>query len=169
MKKTNYIYGLLLGILGLLLIIFKKDVISIAITICGVFVIGFGILNLLGANISFGIITILLGIIFIVLSNLIIEICLIFIGIMILVYTIKKSMVLFKVFKSLSNKSKIINLINVSILLIIGLLFIISRWKMLDIIFTFIGIILLIEGIIFIFKDDKTKKVERKFEDIFID
>ena len=135
MKKNNLIYGIILIVLGVLLMIFKGSIIRILLSVAGVLLAGIGILDIINKDYQFGIGKIVIGILLIVFGNFLIEVCLIALGVLLIVYAVDLIVRNVEYLKSLTMANKLKQLLMPIVIIIIGVLFIVSRWKLVDVVF----------------------------------
>ncbi len=87
MKKTSQLISAIMTLaLGILFVILKADIIGIALTVLGVFLIVVGVLDLIRKNIVSGVIKAALGVATLVIGGLLLDIALLILGIVLLVY-----------------------------------------------------------------------------------
>lgn len=169
MKKNNLIYGTILIVLGVLLMIFKGSIIKILLSVAGLLLAGIGILDIIYKNYQFGIAKIVIGILLIVFGNVLIEVCLVALGVLLIIYAISLIVKNINYLKSLSTVNKLKQLLLPVALIIIGILFIVSRWKLINVIFIIIGVLVTALGIYYIISKDDTMHIERRDDDITIE
>ena len=169
MKKNNLIYGIILIVLGVLLMIFKGSIIRILLSVAGVLLAGIGILDIINKDYQFGIGKIVIGILLIVFGNFLIEVCLIALGVLLIVYAVGLIVRNVEYLKSLTIANKLKQLLMPIVIIIIGVLFIVSRWKLVDVVFIIIGAVITALGIYYILSKDDTMHIEKRDDDIDIE
>lgn len=169
MKKNNLIYGIILIVLGVLLMIFKGSIIRILLSVAGVLLAGIGILDIINKDYQFGIGKIVIGILLIVFGNFLIEVCLIALGVLLIVYAVDLIVRNVEYLKSLTMANKLKQLLMPIVIIIIGVLFIVSRWKLVDVVFIIIGAVITALGIYYILYKDDTMHIEKRDDDIDIE
>ncbi len=146
--KKKLSTGLSLVILGVLCIIFKKDLIQYLISAIGLLTIVFGIIDLTKNKINNGVIQIVIGVLIIVFGWFILEACLLVFGAILLVYSVRKLIFSFKLTEHVDGLYKKMQLIGYPLLtVILGILLIISRWAFVDVVFIIIGVITMLNGL----------------------
>lgn len=171
MKRNNLIYGITLTIVGILLIIFKSQILSILISVVGVLFAGIGLIEIIGKLYQSGIVKTVIGIVLIIFGTFLFEVCLVILGALLILYAIKSLTEIYHAWPSFTKQEKIKKLIAIVFLLAIGILFIVSRWQVVDIIFIILGILICSFGIYIILAKDalENDNVEKKHDDIYID
>ncbi len=169
MKKNNLIYGLILIVLGILLMLFNGKIVSIILAISGLLLTGFGVLDIVNKAYPYGITKIIVGIAIILFGSLLVEMCFVIIGVLLVIYGAERIYNNYKLTKNAALKDKILFLINPIIMIAIGVLFIIARWKVADVIFIIIGAIVTVLGVTFLFEKDDNNFIEKKDDDIYVD
>ena len=71
--------------------------------------------------------------------------------------------------KSLTMANKLKQLLMPIVIIIIGVLFIVSRWKLVDVVFIIIGAVITALGIYYILSKDDTMHIEKRDDDIDIE
>ena len=141
--STNTVLAAVLFILiGILFVAFRSGLLGWALTVSGILAIAYGIYLIIKKDIVLGIIVVILGVALILGGWLFLEIILIVFGIALIAYGIKGLVT------ALQAKSKSFFAILVSCLTIVaGILFVVSKWAILDWMFIVIGIVLIVDGV----------------------
>ena len=140
-KSKNFLNALLYILTGLLLCIFRAQVLNVLLTVIGALFIAYGVIFLLRDEWTGGAVSLVIGIVLILGGWLFVEIVLIIFGILLtlkgvsdLVTAIRFRMPLAIIFACLT--------------LAIGILLVVSYWAMLDWFFILLGVIFIVNGIL---------------------
>lgn len=140
-KSKNFLNALLYILTGLLLCIFRAQVLNVLLTVIGALFIAYGVIFLLRHEWTGGAVSLVIGIVLILGGWLFVEIVLIIFGILLtlkgvsdLVTAIRFRMPLTIIFACLT--------------LAIGILLVVSYWAMLDWFFILLGVIFIVNGIL---------------------
>lgn len=127
--------------IGLLLIILKGGALDILMTIVGALFVVAGIVDIInGKDVTKGIIEVVIGIVIIVLGWTITDLVLLIFGILLVIKSIIEL--------SKSGKKNSANTLSSIITLVIGILLIISRWALLDLICVIAGAVFILNGLL---------------------
>lgn len=142
-KKSNVNLSspLLYIVLGLLLVIFKAQMLNWAMTIAGIFFIVTGIIDLTKSRTSSGAINLVIGILILVLGNTLLSVVLIVLGILI---AVKGLIDLLEVFKGKKRNALQVVFPVISIVVGIALAF----GNLLGDLIVIIGVLLIIDGVL---------------------
>ena len=157
MKKNDLLVGVIIAALGLLLIILKGDVISIAATIFGAILIVNGVVSVINKDTTKGVILIVAGASIILFGWLFITLVLYIIGAMLIAYGVLEIINRTKV-KVLFNDllKKVIYYLIPVLYICAGGVLLFNQGEAINFVFVFSGIILLVNGIFVII--DSLKK-----------
>jgi len=135
--------------LGILFVILKADIIGIALTVLGVFLIVVGVLDLVRKNIVSGVIKAALGVAVLVIGWLLLDIALLILGIVLLVYGV------LELIKRIVAKKKgqklwtvILGLIEPALCIVASIFLITSSGAALTWAIIIAGIVFIIEGVL---------------------
>lgn len=143
---TSVVYA----IIGLLLLILQGGSLGILMTVIGVLLIALGIMDIIkNKDITRGVIEAIVGIVIIICGWTIADIVLLVFGIVL----IAKGVI--ELIQSL--KSGALALISPIITIVVGVLLVIARWTLLDVICIIAGIIFLINAVLILFGKKLTK------------
>ena len=132
------------GIIGLLLVILRAGSLGILMTIVGVLLIALGILDIVkNKDMTKGIIEAVAGVAIIICGWLIADICLLIFGILLIV---KGVMELIKIYKN-----GFMTMLPSIITVVIGVLLVIARWTLIDVICIIAGIVFIINAVLALF------------------
>ncbi len=135
--------ALLYIIIGAMFIVFRSSMLGWALTVAGILAIAYGIYLSFNKQLVLGIIFAVVGVLLIVGGWVFLNIILIVFGVLLVVYGVKG------LIEALQKKKKAVFPIVVSILTIVaGILFIVSKWALVDWMFIIIGAVLIIDGIL---------------------
>ena len=135
--------ALLYIIIGAMFIVFRSSMLGWALTDAGILAIAYGIYLSFNKQLVLGIIFAVVGVLLIVGGWVFLNIILIVFGVLLVVYGVKG------LIEALQKKKKAVFPIVVSILTIVaGILFIVSKWALVDWMFIIIGAVLIIDGIL---------------------
>ncbi len=144
-KKTfstnNVVNAIVYGVIGLLLIILKAGSLNILMTAIGVLFIALGVMDIVKTkDLTKGIIEVALGVVVIVCGWLIADIVLLILGILLIV---KSVMEIAKNYKKgfKANLSAIISLV-------IGIVLVVAKWALMDVMCVIAGVIFLIDAVL---------------------
>ena len=116
-KDNGLLASILYIIIGALLIIFRNEMLSWAMTIGGIFFLVFGVLELIKKNWIGGAVSIIIGIVILILGWAVVDIVLLVLGILL---AIKGVVALFAAFGSKQNK--LIKIVSAVLTVVVGLL-----------------------------------------------
>ena len=143
-NKDNVLNSIIFCVIGLLLIIFKSHLIEIMLTVVGVTLIVFGIINLVKKNdTTVSVLQIIIGAVIVVLGWIIIEVVLVVCGVTLAVWSLY---VLVK-----KPKSGFLSYFCPIVVLIIGIALIVAAWLFVDYVLIGIGVLSVINGILILF------------------
>ncbi len=140
--KTNAVINAALYIImGVLMCIFRKDLLEWAMTAIGIVLIVAGILNIVKKDVVEGVIMAAIGVVIILGGWLFWDIVLLVLGVALAVKGI------LDLFRAIECKS-VPAIIGSVITMAVGVLLVVNKWALLDWIFIIIGVILIIDGVI---------------------
>jgi len=145
--------GIALIVIGILFCALRAGFISILLTIVGVVLIILGILNLVGRNWTMGGIELAVGAVIIICGWLIVDITLLLLGIVFIAYSIYQIATTAPKLKRAKFGDIIMSLLYPLLMLTIGIILVVAKWQMIDVIFIIIGEISIVTGIIIIAKN----------------
>lgn len=152
MKKTsNLISAIMTLALGILCLILKQDVVTIALTVVGVVLIVTAVLELIRQSVASGIIKAVLGIAVLVVGYLILNIALKVIGVVVLVYAILELVKrILAVIKGKSGKlwTTILGFIYPALCVVASVLLITSTGEAVSWAIIVAGVLFVVEGVI---------------------
>ncbi len=132
------------AVIGLLLLILRSGAIEIMMTVVGVLLIVLGIVDVVkGNDLVKGVVEAVLGLGIIILGWLVAEIVLLVLGVVLIV---KGALEIFH-----NYKAGIRGLISPIVTIVIGILLVISKWALLDILCIVAGVIFLIDAVLALF------------------
>lgn len=161
-KNLNIVYGIAMIAVGILFCILRSSFVSAMLTVAGVMLAIVGAINLIGKKWVEGGIEIALGIVVITCGWTVVDIALLVLGIVLCAYAVYMLISQISMFKRANVKDKVFILLNPIILFIIGILFIVAKWYMVDAVFITLGAIAVLQGIALMFKADSVEKYDEK-------
>lgn len=161
-KNLNVVYGIAMIAVGILFCILRSSFVSAMLTVAGVMLAIVGAINLIGKKWVEGGIEITLGIVVITCGWTVVDIALLVLGIVLCAYAVYMLISQISTFKRANVKDKVFILLNPIILFIIGILFIVAKWYMVDAVFITLGTIAVLQGIALMFKADSVEKYDEK-------
>ena len=153
-KNLNVVYGIAMIAVGILFCILRSSFVSAMLTVAGVMLAIVGAINLIGKKWVEGGIEIALGIVVITCGWTVVDIALLVLGIVLCAYAVYMLISQISTFKRAN--------VNPIILFIIGILFIVAKWYMVDAVFITLGTIAVLQGIALMFKADSVEKYDEK-------
>jgi len=149
-NSSKLISAILMAVIGVLFIIKKMDVISIAMTVFGVLLIVQAVLDVIGKDITSGVIKAVVGVAIIIFGWALVEIATYVLGVALIIYGVLRLVDCIKGFKSQkSTAAKIVELIIPVICLLIGVsVFVGTFGSLANIAFIVAGIFLLLHGVL---------------------
>lgn len=158
MKNNKLFTGVVLGIIGLLLIILKGQIISIATTFIGVIFIINGVMAIVNKDLTRGIIIIVMGAVIILFGWLFLTIALYIVGALLITYGIIDLVNKFKVQISFEDNFKKILYYLIPVLYIVaGAVLLFNQGEAISFVFVFSGVVLLVNGLLIIVDGLKEK------------
>ena len=158
MKNNKLFTGVVLGIIGLLLIILKGQIISIATTFIGVVFIINGVMSIVNKDLTRGIIIIVMGAVIILFGWLFLTIALYIVGALLITYGIIDLVNKFKVQISFEDNLKKILYYLIPVLYIVaGAVLLFNQGEAISFVFVFSGVVLLVNGLLIIVDGLKEK------------
>lgn len=161
-KNLNIVYGIGLIATGIIFCILRSSFVSAMLTVAGVMLAIVGTINLIGKKWVEGGIEIALGIVVITCGWTVVDIALLVLGIVLCAYAVYMLISQISTFKRANVKDKVFILLNPIILFIIGILFIVAKWYMVDAVFITLGTIAILQGLALLFKHDSSDAAEKK-------
>ena len=145
--------GIALIVIGILFCALRSGFVSILMTIAGVFLIVFGVLNLVGRRYTNAAIQIAVGAVIIICGWTIVDFTLLILGIILLAYAIYQMFTSIPLLKKSKPIEIIMTLLYPVLMLAVGVILIVAKWQMIDAIFIVIGAIAIASGILAIAKN----------------
>lgn len=161
-KNLNVVYGIGLIAAGILFCILRSSFLSAMLTVAGVLCVMLGIVNLVCRKWVLGGVEIAIGIVVIACGWTVADIALLVLGIVLCVYAIYMFATQISTFKRANAKDKVFILLNPIVTLIVGVMFIVAKWYMVDAVFIALGAVAIAEGIALLFKSDERQKSDEK-------
>lgn len=144
LSLNNVITCAMYAVIGLLLLILKAGSLGILMTIIGVLLIVGGVVDILGGkDLVKGLVQIAIGVIVIVLGWLIADLVLLIFGILLIV---KGAVDLYNNFKA-----GFAAMLSPIVTVVIGILLVVSKWALLDLICIIAGIVFIVDGVLALF------------------
>lgn len=162
LKNLNIVYGVALVATGVLFCVLRSSFVSAMLTVAGVLAAMAGALNLVCKKWVVGGIEIALGVIVITCGWTIVDVALLVLGIVLCAYAIYSLVTQISMFKRANAKDKVFILLNPIVTFIVGVLFIVAKWYMVDAVFIVLGAVAILDGIALMFKSDSAEKVNEK-------
>lgn len=169
-RKENYIYGIALIIIGCLLMIFNSKIVSVLIAVCGILFAGIGILEIINGMFTYaGIVKIVIGVVLIVFGSFLLNVCLVIFGALLCSYAIIYIAKTFKLLKGHKFIEKLKRIILPICAFIVGILLIVSGWKVVEVVFIIIGALVTCLGIYMLLSKEDVTHIEPRDDDIHIE
>ncbi len=162
LKNLNIVYGVALVATGVLFCVLHSSFVSAMLTVAGVLAAMAGVLNLVCQKWVVGGIEIALGVVVITCGWTIVDIALLVLGIVLCVYAIYSLITQISMFKRANAKDKVFILLNPIVTFIVGVLFMVAKWYMVDAVFITLGAVAILDGIALMFKSDSAEKINEK-------
>ena len=147
LKSNKLISAILTVVLGLLFIVMKGGVISIAMTVFGVALIVMGILDVLKQNVVPGVVRAAIGVLVILLGWLLVKVAMIILGVVLIAYGVLQVL---EILKEKGNKKSVVEMLlqyaQPAINIVIGICLLFGN--AVDWICIIAGVIFLIQGIL---------------------
>lgn len=154
--------GIALIVIGILFCALRAGFVSILLTIVGVVLIILGVLGLLGKNWIPAAIELAVGVVIIICGWMIVDITLLLLGIAFIAYSIYQIVTTIPKLKHASAAEIVTSLLYPLFMLAIGVILVVAKWQMIDVIFIVIGVIAIVTGAVVIVKDVFSKKSSNK-------
>ncbi len=148
--NSPLIMGIALIIIGVLFCALQAGFVSILLTVVGVVLIILGALALVGRNWALGLIEIAIGVIIIACGWTIVDITLLILGIVFIAYAIYQIIISVPLLKNKKPSQIAIALLNPIFTLALGIILVVAKWQMIDVIFIVIGALAIVAGIMMI-------------------
>lgn len=161
-KNLNVVYGIAMIAVGIIFCILRSSFVSAMLTVAGVMLAIVGTINLIGKKWVEGGVEIALGIVVITCGWTVVDIALLVLGIVLCAYAIYMLVSQISMFKSANTRDKVYILLNPIIMFVIGILFIVAKWYMVDAVFIVLGVVAILQGIALMFKTDSAEKLDEK-------
>ena len=161
-KNLNVVYGIGLIAAGILFCILRSSFVSAMLTVAGVLCVMLGIVNLVCRKWVLGGVEMAIGIVVITCGWTVADVALLVLGIVLCAYAIYMFATQISMFKRANTKDKVFILLNPIVTLIIGIMFIVAKWYMVDAVFIALGAVAIAEGIALLFKSDEGQKNDEK-------
>ncbi len=161
-NNMNVVYGIGLIAAGILFCILRSSFVSAMLTVAGVFLMLVGVVNLICKKWVVGGVELALGIVVITCGWTVVDVALLVLGIVLCVYAIYMLISQISMFKSASTRDKVFILLNPIVTFIIGVLFVVAKWFMVDAVFITLGVIAILEGIALMFDSEYLQKTKEK-------
>lgn len=151
LTTSNILTCLVYAAIGVLLCIFRGDSLDILMTVVGALLVVLGVIDLFkNKETGKGIIEALLGVAIIVCGWLVMDLVLLILGVVLIV---KGVMEIVK-----NRKAGFVANLSSIMLLVIGVLLVVSKWALLDVMCLIAGIIFIINGVLALFGQSLTKR-----------
>lgn len=142
-KTSKFLSPVLSIVLGILLLVFKGDVVSIALTVLGVVFLVMGIMDIVNKQITLGIVRMVIGAAIIVFGWLLLSVALYVIAVFLIIAGI------YGIYKLLQKKSaKALDYLQPILLTVVGLCLFFNQGGTVAWVFIVVGIILIVQGIV---------------------
>lgn len=161
-KNLNIVYGVASIAIGVLFCALRSSFVSAMLTVVGVLAAMAGTLNLVCKKWVVGGIEIALGAVVITCGWTIADIALLVLGIVLCVYAIYALITQISMFNRANTKDKVFILLNPIVMFVVGVLFIVAKWYMVDAVFITLGAVAILDGIALMFKSDSAEKINEK-------
>ena len=149
LKSNKLISAILTVVLGLLFIVFKGGVISIAMTVFGVALIVMGILDVLKKNVVPGVVRAAIGVLVILLGWLLVKVAMIILGVVLIAYGVLQVL---EILKEKGNKKSVVEMLlqyaQPVLNVVIGICLLCAQGEVINVICIIAGVIFLIQGIL---------------------
>lgn len=151
LSTNNLINCLLYAVIGVLLLVLKGGSLGILMTVIGVLYIVMGIVDIFnGKNLTKGLVELIIGIAIIVCGWLIADIVLLVFGVLLI---IKGAIELFN-----NLKGGFVAILSPIVTIVIGILLVVAKWALLDLICIIAGVIFIINAALMLFGKQVTKR-----------
>jgi len=90
------------------------------------------------------------------------DVALLVLGIVLCAYAVYSLVTQISMFKRANTRDKVFILLNPIVTFIVGVLFIVAKWYMIDAVFIVLGVVAILEGIALMFKTDSSEKSDEK-------
>lgn len=140
-KDVAFITSVIYIVLGLLLAVFKGNVISWAMTVAGVLLIIFGVLGIVKGKTLYGVIGLVIGILIVVCGWTIVDIAITVLGVLVAV----KGVV--DLIEALKVKKNTLPIVYAALTILAGVLLAVAKWLVFDWFFIVVGVLLIVDGI----------------------
>ncbi len=161
-KNLNVVYGVALIATGVLFCVLRSSFVSAMLTVAGVLATMAGVLNLVCKKWVVGGIEIALGVVVITCGWTVVDVALLVLGIVLCVFAIYSLITQISMFKRANTRDKVFIVLNPIVTFIVGVLFIVAKWYMIDAVFIVLGVVAILEGIALMFKTDSAEKSDEK-------
>lgn len=141
-KDVTFLTSLVYIVVGLLLAIFRGDVISWMMTAAGVLLIVFGVIGIVKGNTVYGVIGLVVGILIIVCGWAIVDIAITVLGVLVAVKGFVDLVEALRV-----KKHNTLPIIYAVLTIVAGILLAVSKWLLLDWFFIIVGVLLVVDGV----------------------
>lgn len=151
-NKSTLITALAMIVIGVLFCVFRSGMLSILFTIVGAILIVVGLIKMFNKDYAFGIVDVAVGIVIITCGWTILDIALLFIGICTVIYGIYLFASNINLYKSAKGFALARAIIVPTVILLVGVLLIVSKWQLSDAIFIILGILAVADGVLMLIK-----------------
>ena len=149
-SSSNLIAAILYIVIGILFVAFRAATLNWLMTIVGILFIVYGVLFLIGGFYVEGVIGLIIGILLIIGGWAFVDIILLIFGILAVIYGIYGLVMAI-------NRGDVLGIISNGVMLVVGILLIIARWQLVDWLFIVIGIIFIIDGVLWLIQQLTSK------------
>lgn len=147
-SNQSLITAIALIVIGVLFCAFRSSLISVLMTVVGIVLIALGVYDIVKKRLWQGIIELVVGIVIIVCGWTIINLTLLILGLVFIAYGIYCLVNVMPSFKREKGFNKFLVIIKPLLLIIFGILLVVAKWAMGDIICIIIGVVAIVDGIL---------------------
>lgn len=153
-KKVKLPEGLIMALfmlaLGVLFLVMKSGVISLAVTVLGVALLVSAVLDFFNKDLATCIIKAVIGVCVLVFGHLFVDVAVVVIAAVVLVYGILEIFELAK-----AKKKNAVDYVKPVVIVVLAAALLVSKWLVFDWLFIVIGILFLLEGILGVWRELK--------------
>lgn len=139
-NNSNLTSAVLYVVVGILFCIFRAGLLDWMLTIAGILFLAVGIFDLIKKDITGGVVSAVIGLVIILGGWLFLEIVLLIFGILV---AAKGLLALLPALK----EKKVWDIVFSAVTVVVGVMLVVSKWAMVDVVFLIIGILMLLDGI----------------------
>lgn len=156
LSTNNILTCALYAVIGILLVILQGSSLGILMTIIGILLIAFGVIEIVNGDITKGVIATAIGIVIIVCGWLIADVVLLIFGILMII------MGAIDLYHNLKNG--FVAMLSPIVTIVVGVLLVIAKWTLLDLFCIIAGVVFIIDAVLSLFGKPlvKKKKTTRK-------